>query len=138
MAYNAEAARRLPGKQFISLLLQFFRNQLFFYTFILANVAQPERPTGSGACSLCCAPQKHHYTFINFKPWTAKSLQQVSDSITSLLFVFRFFPLSFYLLILFLFCLYLLSFFLFLSLSFLSFFSFTFKIKKEMNAKHYY
>jgi hypothetical protein len=39
LSHNAEAARRLPGKQIISLLLQFFRNQLFFYTFILANVA---------------------------------------------------------------------------------------------------
>ena len=39
LSYNAEAARRLPGKQFISLLLQFFENQLFFDTFILANVA---------------------------------------------------------------------------------------------------
>jgi len=39
IADNAEAARRLPGKQFISLLLQFFENQFFLDTFILANVA---------------------------------------------------------------------------------------------------
>ena len=62
-------------------------------------------------------------------------MQQVSDSITSLLFVFRFFPLSFYLLILFLFCLYLLSSFLFLSLSFLSFYSFVFIIKRDESKK---